>query len=176
VVKTLLRISAPFLAFLVLAGCGSNEFSVNGTLEARPVQLDGEQLALDQSQVDCGVHDELWEITPLGDTRAVARLTKKGRDLQFSDDVQIGDPAVGLPYVQIRGTFPVRVLQVGSVRDQDQYTKLADARIAVHIDNNCFQMSWPTLMGIKHGQFDPSTNPVFRFKMDGEWMVDQIVH
>jgi hypothetical protein len=172
----LLRISGPFLAFLLLAGCGSGEFSVNGALQARPVQLDGEQLALDQGQVDCGARDELWEITSLGDTRAVGRLTKKGRDLQFSDDVQIGDPAVGLPYVQIRGSFPVRVIQVGSVRDEDQYTKLADARIAVHIDNSCFQMNPPTLMGIRHGQFDPSANPVFRFKMDGGWMVDQIVH
>ena len=172
----MLRISGPFLGFLLLAGCGSNEFSVNAALEARPVQLDGEQIALDQSQVDCGVRDELWEITPLGDNRAVARLTKKGRDLQFSDDVQIGDPAVGLPYVQIHGSFPVRVIQVGSVHDVDQYTKTADARIAVRIDNSCFQMTPPTLMGIKHGQFDATTNPVFRFKMDNGWMVDQIVH
>ncbi len=176
VVKILLRISGAFLAFLMLGGCGSGEFSANGALEAHPVQLDGEQVVLDQGQVDCGAHEDLWDIAPLGDGRAVARLTKKGRDLQFSDDVQIGDPVVGFPYVQIHGTFPVKVFQVGSVRDEDQYTKLADARVTVRIDHGCFLNSPPILMGIRHGQFDPSASPVFRFKLDGEWTVDKIIH
>jgi hypothetical protein len=176
VVNILLRTSAAFLAFLMLGGCGSGEFSPNGTLESRPVQLDGEQVVLDQGQVDCGAHEELWDIAPLGDGRSVGRLTQKGRDLQFSDDVQIGDPVVGVPYVQIHGTFPVKVFQVGSVRDQDAYTKLADARVTVRIDHACFQTNPPVLMGIRHRQFDPSASPVFRFKLDGAWMVDQIVH
>ena len=160
----------------MLAGCGSGEFSANGVLESHPVQLDGEQVALDPGQVDCGAHEDLWDVTPLGDGRAVARLTKKGRDLQFSDDVQIGDPAVGVPYVQIHGTFPVKVFQVSSVRDEDAYTKLAEVKLTVRIDHSCFQSNPPVLMGIRHGQFDPSASPVFRFKLDGEWMVDQIVH
>ena len=46
-VKIFLRIPAAVLAFLMLAGCGSGEFSVNQTLESRPVQLDGEQVVLD---------------------------------------------------------------------------------------------------------------------------------
>ena len=70
-------------------------------------------------------------ITSLGEGRALGRLTKKGRDLQFSDDVQIGDPAVGAPYVQIHGTFPVRVFQIDSVRDEDAYTKLAEVKLTV---------------------------------------------
>jgi len=160
----------------MLAGCGSGEFSAKGVLESHPVQLDGEQVVLDPGQVDCGTHEDLWDITPLGDGRAVARLTKKGRDLQFSDDVQIGDPAVGVPYVQIHGTFPVKVFQVSSVRDEDAYTKLAEVKLTVRIDHSCFQSNPPVLMGIRHGQFDPSASPVFRFKLDGEWMVDQIVH
>jgi hypothetical protein len=32
------------------------------------------------------------------------------------------------------------------------------------------------LMGVRHGQFDPSTSPAFRFKLDGEWQVDRVVH
>ena len=175
-VKIFLRAPVAVLAFLTLAGCGSTEFSANGTLESHPVQLDGEQVVLDQGQVDCGAREDLWTITPYGDGRAAGRLTQKGRDLQFSDDVQIGDPAVGVPYVQIHGTFPVRVFQVGSVHDEDAYTKVAEARVTVRIDHSCFQSSPPILMGIRHGQFDQSASPVFRFKLDGEWTVDQIVH
>ena len=175
-VKILLRVAAALPAFLALAACGSGEFSVNRTLESRPVQLDGEQVVLNQDQVDCGTREELWTITPFSDAKAAGRLTQKGRDLHFSDDVQIGDPVVGAPYVQIHGTFPVRVLRVGSVHDEDAYTKVADAKVAVTINHSCFQGSLPVLMGIRHGQFDPSTNPVFRFIMDGEWQVDHIVH
>lgn len=175
-VKILLRIVGVFLVFLALAGCGGGGFSPNGTLEARPVQLDGEQVLLDQSQVDCGANEDLWNITQLGGGRAVGRLTKKGRDLQFSDDIQIGDPLVSAPYAQIHGSFPVKVVQVGSVRDEDQFTKLADAKVTVGINHSCFQANPPALMGIRHGQFDASANPVFRFKMDQDWMVDRIVH
>jgi hypothetical protein len=174
-VKMLQRVPAAFLAFLALTACGSGEFSVNRALESRPIQLDGEQVVLNQDQVDCGIREELWAITPFGETRSAGRLTQKGRDLHFSDDVQIGDPVVGSPYVQIRGSFPVRVLRVGSVHDEDAYTKVADAKVAVTINHSCFQGSLP-VMGIRHGQFDPSTNPVFRFIMDGEWQVDRIVH
>ena len=160
----------------MLAGCGSGEFTANGALESHPVQLDGEQVVLDQSQLDCGTREDLWTITPFGDGKAAGRLTQKGRDLQFSDDVQIGDPAVGVPYVQIHGSFPVKVLQVVSVHDEDQYTKVAEARVAVNIAHSCFQTNPPMLMGIRHGQFDQSANPVFRFKLDGAWQVDRILH
>ena len=171
-----LRICGATLACLMLAGCGPSGFDLNGVLESRPVQLDGEQVAMDQGQVDCGAREELWSIQPLGDGRALGRLTQKGRDLQFSDDVQIGDPAVGVPYVQVRGSFPVKVIQPGSVRDEDQWTKSADAKVAVRIDHSCFQANPPSLMGIRHGQFDPSTSPAFRFKLDGEWQVDRVLH
>lgn len=172
----MLRILAIFPAFLLLAACGGNAFSPNGALESRPVQLDGEQVVLDQVQVDCGTREDLWMLAPLGDGRAVGRLTPKGRALQFSDDVQIADPNVGVPYVQIRGSFPVKVSQVSSIRDEDQFTKVAEVKATVAINHSCFQANPPSLMGIRHGQFDPSASPVFRFKLDGEWMVDRIVH
>jgi hypothetical protein len=163
-------------ACLILAGCGSGGFDPNGTLQSRPVRLDGEQVTLSQAQVDCGARDDLWTVMSMGAERSVARLTQKARDLQFSDDVQIGDPGIGVPYAQIRGLFPVQVMQVGSVRDADAFTKTADAKVTVRIDHSCFQNSPPVLMGIRHGKFDPSESPVFRFKLDGEWLVDQIVH
>lgn len=164
------------LTGLMLAGCGPSGFDLTGALESHPVRLDQEQVVLNTEQVDCGAREDLWTISPLGDGRALGRLTKKGRDLQFNDDVQIGDPAVGVPYVQIHGDFSVKVIQPGSVRDEDEWTKSADAKVAVEINHSCFQASPPMLMGIRHGQFDPSSSPVFRFKLDGEWLVDRIVH
>lgn len=161
---------------LGLAACGGGGFDPAGILESRPVQLDGEQVTLNAEQVDCGAREELWIVSPLGEGRAVARLTPKGRNLQFSDEVQVGDPAVGVPYAQVHGSFSVKVMQSGSTRDEDAFTKLVDAKIGVKIDHPCFQSSLPVLMGIRHGQFSPAANPVFRFKLDGEWLVDQVVH
>ena len=167
---------AVLAACLALAGCGGGGFDVNGLLESHPVRLDGEQVMLAGEALDCGAREDLWTIASLGDDRSVGRLSQKARDLQFSDDVQIGDTVVGAPYAQIRGSFAVKVLQVGSIRDEDAYTKLADAKVGVQINHSCFQNSMPLLMGIKHGQFSRSANPLFRFKMDGEWTMDQIVH
>lgn len=176
VVNVLRLIPGGFLACLVLAGCGGGGFDPRGILESRPVRLDGEQVTLDQAQVDCGAREDLWIVSPMGDGRTIARLTQKGRDLQFSDDVHIGDPAIGVPYAQIRGSFPVQVIKTGSVQDEDAFTKLADAKVGVKINHRCFQDNPPLVMGIRHGQFDPSANPVFRFKLDGEWLSDQVVH
>jgi hypothetical protein len=172
------RVGLPLglLAGLILAGCGPGGFDPNGILQSRPVRLDGEQIVLNPGQLECGAHEDLWTVASLGDDRSVARLNQKARDLQFSDDVQIGEPGIVTPYAQIHGSFPVKVVQVGSVRDEDAFTKTADAKIAVLIDHSCFQNNPPVLMGVRHGKFDPSTNPVFRFKLDGDWSVDQIVH
>jgi hypothetical protein len=174
--RTYLRICGAVLALLMLAGCGPSGFDLTGVLESHPVRLDQEQVVLNSEQVDCGVREDLWTISPLGDGRSLGRLTSKGRELQFNDDVQVGDPAIGVPYVQLRGSFPVKVLQPGSVRDEDQWSKSGDAKVGVKIDHGCFQANPPPLMGIRHGQFDPTTSPAFRFKLDGEWQVDRIVH
>ncbi len=171
-----LKICGAALACLMLAGCGPSGFDLTGTLESHPVKLDREQLVLNSEQVECGAREDLWTMSPLGDGRSVGRLTQKGRDLHFNDDVQVSDPAVGVPYVQVHGDFSVRVIQAGSVRDEDEWTKSADAKVAVTINHSCFQTSPPMLMGIRHGQFDQSSNPVFRFKLDGEWLVDRVIH
>ena len=168
---------AAVVAALSLAGCGGGGFDGRSTLESRPVRLDGEQVTLDQTQLDCGTREDLWVISPLGDARSIARLTQKARDLQFGDDVQIGDPEIKVPYAQIRGSFPVAVLQMGTVRDDDAFTKSVEAKVGVRINHSCFQNPLPVLMGIRHGKFDGSTSPVFRFKLEGDsWTVDQVVH
>ena len=164
-------------ACLLLAACGSGGFDPNAALESQPVRLDGEQVVLDQGQLDCGALEDLWDVAQLGEGRAVARLTQKGRNLQFSDDVQIGDANIALPYAQIHGLFGVKVLQPATVRDDDPSTKTVEAKVAVKIDHKCFQDTWPVLMGVRHGQFTPSANPAFRFKLEGEhWPFDQVVH
>jgi hypothetical protein len=171
-----LKRRAGFLACLTLAGCGGGGFDPNGILESHPLRLDGEQVMLNGDELDCGAREELWNINPTGEGTAVARLTQKGRDLQFGDDVRIGEPGIPAPYAQLRGSFSVKVLQVGTIHDDDAFTKRADAKVGVRIDHPCFQNYLPVLMGIRHGQFSASTNPIFRFKMDGEWMMDQILH
>jgi len=171
-----LRICGAGLACLTLAGCGSGGFDVAGVLESRPVKLDGEQVILNPEQVDCGTRDDLWNIAPLGDGRAVGRLTQKGRDLHFGDDIQIGDPTVGTPYAQLHGAFSLKVNQPGSVRDEDDWDKQADAKVSVKIDHSCFQANPPVLMGILHGQFDQTASPVFHFRLDKDWQVDKVVH
>jgi hypothetical protein len=175
-VANTLRLISGGLACLMLVGCGSGGFDSSGLLESRPVRLDGEQVVLNPEQVECGAREDLWNVAPMGDGRAVARLTAKGRNLQFSDDVQIGDPVVGVPYAQIHGSFQVKVIQPGSVRDEDAFNKVADAKVGVQIDHKCFQGNPLVVMGVRHGRFDQSANPVFRFKLDNEWLVDQVIH
>ncbi|MCU1335159.1 MAG: hypothetical protein JWO19_740 [Bryobacterales bacterium] len=176
VANILLKICSGISVCFILAGCGSGGFDPNGGLESRPLRLDGEQVMLEPGQLECGAREDLWIVGPVSDGRAVARLTQKGRDLQFNDDVQIGEPGIIVPYVQVRGSFSLKVLQMGSIRDEDAFTKLADAKVGVKIDHSCFQNNLPVLMGIRHGHFDQSTNPVFRFKLDGEWLMDQVIH
>jgi hypothetical protein len=109
----------------------------------------------------------------MGEGRSLGRLTQKGRDLQFGDDIQIVSPN---PYAQVRGSFPLKVLQAGTVQDSDAFTKTAEAKVGVRIDHKCFQDNFPVLMGIRHGEFTASTSTVFRFKLENEWQFDQIIH
>jgi len=174
--KNAAKLQVVFLACLILAGCCGGGFDLRGVLESRPVRLDGEQVVMDQGQLDCGARDDLWNISPLGDGRTVGRLTQKGRDLHFGDDIQIGDPVVGMPYAQLHGSFSLKMYRAGSIRDVDEWSKLADAKVGVKIEHSCFEANPLVLMGIRHGQFDLTVNPVFRFKLDQEWQVDQVVH
>jgi hypothetical protein len=80
----------------------------------------------------------------MGDDRSLGRLTQKGRDLQFGDDIQIVAPN---PYVQVRGSFSLKALQIGTITDSDAFTKTMEAKVGVRIDHKCFQDNFPVLMG-----------------------------
>lgn len=158
-----------------LSGCSAPDFgpdSIKGMLEGSPLNLSGEQVTLTQKQVDCGVQDELWD--PPQDH--ISRLTQKGRDLKFTDDVRLEDRDIHQPYTQVTGAFPVSVSDVSRFRDTDNGMKLADVKLGVVISQECFAEPLP-LMGIRQGKFTPDAPVVFRFQGSGkEWSLDKLVH
>jgi hypothetical protein len=164
-----------FLLVICLSGCGSSEFggdSIKGMLEGTPLNLTSEQVTLTDSQLECGAKNDLWD-TPNGN---VARLTQKGRDLKFTDDIRVNDPEIHAPYTQVSGTFPVSVSDVSKLRDDDRGMKLADVKIGVVITHECFTAPLP-LMGVRKGKFTPEAPVVFRFQGSGkEWTLDKVVH
>jgi hypothetical protein len=160
---------------LVLAACGDSEFGpeqVRSVLESAAVKLEGEQVTLSPAQIDCGAREELWTMEQRGD-RAVGRLTDRARELNFADDVRIGEAP--FPYSQIRGLSNLRVVRVTAIYDEDSGTKVAEARAGVQIRHPCFPTPLP-LMGVRKGQFSADTPVRFRFSFDGGWACDRILH
>ena len=162
-----------------LAGCNSdfNDGKTRNIIESANMRLDAEQLVLTTAQVECGVREDLWDRpSDLSPERTTARLTAKGRSLKFDDDVSVKEAGYKLPYVQIRGEFPLQVLEITSTRDgKDQDTKFVEVKLAVKIDHSCFPAPL-RLMGLKKGQFSQDTTPVLLFRFNGGWQVDKLVH
>src|SRR5271168_4541680 len=126
-----LLISIAILAILGLSGCGTPGFdggAVKGMLEGTPLELSNEQVMLSDVQLNCGARDELWD-PPNGN---VARLTQKGRDLHFTDDIRLNDPEIPQPYTQVNGSFSVQVADVSKISDTDG-GKLADVKLGIII-------------------------------------------
>jgi hypothetical protein len=171
-----MRIWLGFLAVLAaaLVGCGSSDFGpdmVKGILEGAPVTLAGEQVTLTDAQVRCGVENDLWD-PPSGN---IARLTQKGRDLKFSDDIRVADPEINVPYTQVNGAFPVQVADVLKVRDENA-GKVVELRLGVVIGHECFSRPLP-VMGIHKGKFTTDAPVVFSFTGSGkEWSLDKLMH
>jgi hypothetical protein len=165
---------------LALVACGNkNEFNedvAKTILETKAVNLDGEQVTITQTQLDCGVQSELWE-TPaqVSQDRTSARLTSKGRDLNFGDDPEI-EPNYHQPYAQIRGAFSMQVDEVSGIQDGADGTKLVAAKAGIKLQDACFPNPLP-LMGVKHGGFREDTPVSFLFRRGDEgWRLEKIVH
>ncbi len=162
------------ILILGLTACGGSSEGdlLRGALESAPVDLSGEQVTLTQAQLECGAKSELWD-PPSGN---IAKLEQKGRDLKFNDDIRLSDPDIGLPYTQVTGALPVRVYDLSKIRDADNGKKLADVKLGVVINHECFAAPLP-LMGVKKGKFAPDAPVVFRFQgSDKEWTLDKLVH
>src|SRR5580698_123936 len=140
---------------LATVACGNKDDldgeGVKGILEASAVNLDGEQVTITPVQLDCGVQSELWEApAQVSQDRTTARLTSKGRDLNFGDDPAI-EPSYRQPHAQLRGAFSVEVDEVSDIKKGDaEDTKLVNAKAAVKIPNACFANPLP-MLGVKHG-------------------------
>lgn len=157
---------------LCLAACSSPDFDPKPLLENTPVDLTNEQVTLTDAQVNCGAQNELWD-PPSGN---IAKLTQKGRDLKFTDDVRVVDPNIHVPYTQVSGKFSVQVAEIAKVRDVEG-GKLVDARLGVIIPQDCFNGTSLPLMGVRKGNFAPDAPVVFRFVGSGkEWSLDKLMH
>jgi hypothetical protein len=166
---------------ILLTGCGLGEFNegrCRNSIEASPVRLDGEQVMITPQQIDCGFRNDLWDQATYDENqRGVARIQPAGRALHFDDDVQINDPAFPRPYVQIRGEFPLQVLEIVNIRDSDDPSvKLIEVKLGIMVNHTCFQQPIP-LAGVKRGRFNADMNPIVRLRQDGStWIVDRMMH
>ena len=162
-----------------LDGCLSdfNDGRTHNIIEANPVRLDAEQVMLTVSQVDCGVQNELWEAPhQLNEGTARASLLAAGRALKFDDDVSVAEPGYRQPYVQIRGEFPLGVIEILNSRDgPEKETKLVDVRVGPKIDHPCFPGPLP-MLGLRKGRFSEDYPPVILFRLDNGWQLEKFVH
>jgi hypothetical protein len=165
---------------LATVACGSKtEFDgeiARDILQAGPIKLDVEQVTLTTAQLQCGAQSELWDApAEVSQGRTAARLTDKGRELNFTDDPVI-EPS-HQPYAQVRGAFFMQMEDASSVRDgEEKGTKVVDAKVGIKITHTCFPNLLP-LMGVKRGNFREDTPPSFLFRLaDDGWHFEKVIH
>ena len=171
---------AVLFGLAVVQSCGPNDFNygkVRNIIESSPMRLDAEYVMLSQAQYDCGVQEDLWEAPNpplLPGQSGIARLTQKGRDLKFSDDVMLGEKRY--PYVQIRGDFSVFVNEITSDRGgSDEFQRFVETKVGASIQHTCFPNPLP-IMGVKKGQFSQDYSPVLEFRYNNGWSIERVVH
>lgn len=166
--------------YLATVACGNKDDldgeSVKAIVEASAINLDGEQVSITPVQLDCGVQSELWDApAQVSQDRTTARLTSKGRGLNFGDDPTI-EPNYRLPHAQVRGAFSLEVDEVSDIKNGDADTKLVTAKAAVKIPDACFANPLP-MLGVKHGDFKEDAPVSLQFrKTDTGWRFDKLVH
>jgi hypothetical protein len=171
----------PMLGLCILfTGCshGFDEDAMRVLAEQNPIALDSEQVTLTDGQLSCGIINDLWEEVPSdGGQRAIYRLTQKGRDLQFSDDIYARDPEFNGAYTQLRGKFFLSLAAVVAAHDgPDQGTKLVQATLGVKIPHACFADPLP-IMGINKGKFTTKLAPTLLYENgDKGWLAIKLMH
>jgi hypothetical protein len=177
-----LAVIVPLVTCVALAGCGGKSEQiltddiVLRVSAGKKLKLESEQVSLKIEYVNCGVENELFDPPVQLQQRMVARLTDAARDLGFSDDVSINDAGYTMPYAQVRGTFPVELRKVVSIKDSEEGGKKVEAWAGVRINHPCFSAPLP-IMGVKRGTINQSLPAAFEFAwaMDG-WHLDHILH
>src|SRR5436189_2107238 len=115
---------------------------------------------LNKPQIDCGTNNDLWEPPQqFGEDRATAHLSPAGRALKFDDDVSVAEPGQNRPSVQVRGDFPLQVLEIVNTKDGDPGVKLVEVKLGITIQHSCFTTPLP-VMGVRKGKFSQDVNPV----------------
>ena len=167
------------LAGLCLTGCDSGVFdegAAQGVIESGKVQLNSEVVLLTPAQVTCGEKKGLWIVDQLeGGGGAIGRLTDSGRALNFGDDVRMGDRRFTNPYVQLNGSFALKVKKVDNMTDDGVDAKIVEAKAGVVIDHECFDKPLP-LLGIDRGDFSEDADPRFHLQQRNGWTMDQLLH
>lgn len=171
-------LAAAVAAFSIFySGCGPSDFNygkVGNIIQGSPVRLDAEYVMLTPPQVDCGVQEDLWDQPMQSGHRQIARLTQKGRDLKFSDDVSIGE--MRSPYVQIRGDFNLFVIEITNDRDgPEPLTRLVETKVAAIIQHTCFPNPLP-IMGVRKGNFTQDYSPILLFRYTNGWQLESFRH
>lgn len=164
---------------LFTAACSRDldENTIRPRAESKPIQLDGEQVALTHGQVDCGVKNELWEPSSAESGQVTSyHLTAKGRELQFSDDVYTGGPDSPTPYAQVRGKFHLQMAEVVRIKDSDDGSKLVQAKLGAKVSHECFANSLP-LMAVRKGKFTTEAAPTLKYEnTEDGWQPTEFVH
>jgi hypothetical protein len=179
--RTRLLLAAVAMTAMALTGCSSSsggldEGTVFAVTSGQTLKLDSEQVSIKPEHVTCGVQNDLFDQPTQSGTRTVARLTEKGRALGFSDDVTTAESGYSMPYTQVRGTFPVEIRQVVSIKDATQGEKKVEAWAGIKIDHSCFPAPL-AIMGIRRGTMDQSQPAAFAFVTTGsDWHLDHILH
>lgn len=144
----------------------------------KPAELDREQVSMSYEQLLCGVKNELWEsdTAETGQPQTSYRLTQKGRDLQFSDDIYPSGAGYTTPYTQVRGKFKLFLGQVIAITNGPDHAKLVQAKLSVKIPHPCFATALP-IMGVRKGKFTPDAAPVLKYEEDESgWQLTELVH
>ncbi len=176
--KLELQIAVVTLAALSLAGCDEAVFdngAAQGVIESAKLPLSGEQALISPDQILCGQKKGLWIIDQRDGGGALGRLTDAGRALAFGDDIRMGDGKYTQPYVQLGGSFAVKVQKFVQLSDETPNAKIAEAKLGVIVKHECLEKPLP-LLGIDRGDFSEDANPRVRLTHRNGWIADQVLH
>src|ERR1051326_3501381 len=167
-ITSVLLLGGVLVVSMASVGCASDpNDNTRSMIEATPVNVEAEQVVLAPGEVDCGVRAELWD-APSAQNQggAICKLLPAGKALHFDDDVVYSDPAYRSPYVQVRGTFPLGVLEITSTKDgPEKNTKLVELKVGIKVNNPCFPNPLP-IMGVRKSQFTQDFPPLMLFRVD----------